>query len=129
MKFKKVYLSLLATFICLFSVSFINGSIITKAATIQEQETVENEDDPEPRWWPGNPNSFPGSEAWLQQHINYSSEDPVKARECLVEAFGPAPLGASAIEWILGGTFTVASCLKTFGLNNAIEWLICMLGL
>ena len=34
MKFKKVYLSLLATLICLFSVSFINGSIITKAATI-----------------------------------------------------------------------------------------------
>ena len=127
MKIKKIFLALLATIICLSSVSFINGDIFAKAMTIQEEEIVENPDDPEPRWWPGNPNPFPGSEAWLQQHIDYSSGDPTKSRECLIEAFGFGSLTGEALSWLAAGTFTVASLLKSFGTGIAISWLLCML--
>lgn len=68
----------MATTISLSSVSIVNSDIIVKAATVEKEETAENQDDLEPRWWPGNPNPYPGTEAWLQQHIDDSSSDPTK---------------------------------------------------
>lgn len=133
MKMKKIFLTLVAMTISLSSVNIIYSNIIVKAATVEKEEPTENSGDPEPRWWPGNPNPFPGSEAWLQQHIDYSSGDPTKSRECLVEAVGTKDLGADALSWFatsaLAGVFTVTGLIEALGVAIAIRWLMCMFGL
>lgn len=65
---KEVFLSLLVVFTLLLNVTSINANKV-----MNDNESDDGSVAIEPRWWPGNSNPEPGSEAWLQQHMNYSA--------------------------------------------------------
>lgn len=74
------------------------------------------------RWWPGDPNPEPGTEAWLQLHGSTTTSDPTVARRCAVQALAgaiiPGGIDAAVHKWILKGVFSVSS----FALSFSISW-------
>ena len=119
--FKKILVSILS---CLMLVTSISMPLHAQENTLQSSKSP---DQIEARWWPGNPNPEPGSEAWLQLYGYKTPGNPTIARKCALEALGGS-FGASSIaSWIAGGTFTVLNFARTFGASWAVGYLACII--
>lgn len=86
------------------------------------------ESGPTPRWWPGNPNPLPGSEAWLQNHM-YLPAPSVTARRCASSALIGTSLTSGVGAWITRGPLTAFSFGATFGAGYLISYTLCVYGI
>ena len=84
----------------------------------------------QPRWWPGDPNPRPGSEAWLQQHASVKPGNMEVARRCALQALAPSGIGAGAgefISWLTKGVWTVGSFAQSFGISWVVGYFDCII--
>ena len=81
----------------------------------------------ETKWWPGNPNPAPGSEAWLQLYGYTAPSDATTARKCAIQALGGSFNPASIASWIAGGTYTVLNFARSFGAGWAVAYFSCVI--
>ena len=80
--FKKILVSILSRLMLVTSISM---PLHAQENTLQSSNSP---DQIEARWWPGNPNPEPGSEAWLQLYGYKTPGNPTIARKCALEALG-----------------------------------------
>lgn len=78
-----------------------------------------------PRWWPGNPNPEPGSEAWLQNHM-YLPAPSEKARSCAYSTLINTTLTSGVSAWLSRATLTAYSFGITFGAEYLVSYALCV---
>lgn len=118
-KVKKIMISFLSCFLLFVSLSIPLYS--------QEVPKSDTESEIGARWWPGDPNPTPGSEAWLQLHGHTAPKDSKLARKCAVEALGGSFNLSSISSWIAGGTWTVLNFSRSFGIGWTVAYFECVI--
>lgn len=125
---KKMHNILLA-FVCSLSLLICFISPISAIETTQSEDVEIGGQAVSPRWWPGNPNPVPGSEAWLQNHM-YLPAPSATARRCAKSALtGSVVTGgitAGVEKWIIKGILTGASFGASFGIGYIVSYTQCV---
>ena len=95
------------------------------------QQTTVNDNLPQARWWPGDPNPQPGSQEWLWTHATMKPNTATKAKKCAINALLLGGFKGSAesavVTWITKGIFTLGSFAATFGIGFAVDYFSCIL--
>lgn len=117
LKFKKILIFMVSCFLVVMSMSL---PLKAEGKNVLEPSV-------ETKWWPGNPNPAPGSEAWLQLYGYTAPKNVETARRCAVEALGIAPTASSLISWLAKGVYTVSSFCRTFGADFVGNYFSCVL--
>ena len=120
-KIKKILLSLMCS---LLLISCFNSTNLYAMEKYNSSAEIED------RYWAGNPNPAPGSEAWLQQYGYIAPKNVATARKCAKSALGwnaaGAALSAKVEQW-LKHSVSVASFVRSFGISFALGYLQCVL--
>ncbi|MDO4589574.1 MAG: hypothetical protein Q4B33_06880 [Fusobacterium sp.] len=86
----------------------------------------------EERYWAGNPNPAPGSEAWLQQHYNFKPGNQATMQRCLLQAAGlepsTLPKYSYLVSMIAKKALTVGMVSSVFGGLVAFYYFKCAAG-
>ena len=81
-KIKEILLSLMFS---LLLISCFNSTNLYAMEKYNSSAEIED------RYWAGNPNPAPGSEAWLQQHYNFKPGNQAAMQRCFIQALGIQP--------------------------------------
>lgn len=113
-----------------FNLVLVVGIVTPISAETNNQSSKDKteESGPTPRWWPGNPNPAPGSEAWLQNHL-YLPAPSAKAKTCALQTLGGSVAGATTVtvgKWIANGVLTAASFGLWFGMQYIASYTYCV---